>query len=308
MNAANARELVVEADLAGQRLDNFLLRELKGVPRQLLYRLVRTGKVRLNGARAKPSAKLKGADRIHVPAIRTGAGAALGREPAAALPPVVFEDEGLLVIDKPAGLPVHGGSGLSHGLIEQARAAAGNPRLELAHRLDKDTSGLLILAKRRSYLRTVHALLRTGGVTKTYVALVFGSWAGGRRVIDAPLRKVEAARGGRRSVVDAREGRRARTRCWKIAAFASGAEVGIDLVTGKTHQARVHLAGVGHPIVGDGRYGSRELNALARKAGCRGLMLHASELQLQLPQTGRLRLASAVPERFAAARRMLESG
>ena len=298
--------MIVDEQLAGQRLDNFLLRELKGVPRQLVYRLVRKGKVKVNSARAKPATKLSSADRIWVPALRTGTRASLGESSRPWLPPVVYEDDGLLVVDKPAGMPVHGGSGLSHGLIEQARLAVGNSRLELAHRLDKDTSGLLILVKKRSILRIVHELLREGAVKKIYAAVVFGKLSKEKLVIDAPLRKIEAARGGRRSVVD-EQGKRAVTVCWQVEAFELGTEVGIELVTGKTHQARVHLASVGNPTIGDSRYGDRDQNRRAQRGGCRGLMLHARQLELELPSVGKLKLASPLPQRFEDARSFLST-
>lgn len=299
------RARTLEAAAGGQRLDNFLLRELKGVPRMLVYRLLRKGRIRLNGARAAPGAKLEAGDVVSVPPLRTGERAAGPIRGEIRLPDAVLDDSDLLVFDKPAGLAVHGGSGLGHGLIEAARQELGEPGLELAHRLDRETSGLVVLARTRAALRSFHEQLREGKVRKSYRALVLGRWSEANSRIELPLRKVPAARGSRRSVVD-EGGARSETRCSCERQLAAGAALRLALVTGKTHQARVHLAEVGNPILGDPRYGDRKANAAARRAGCRGLMLHAHGLSFRHPGTGkRVDLKSPLPDRFASARKWL---
>lgn len=302
-SAASARppalKYVVDAERAAQRLDNFLLRELKGVPRQLVYRLLRTGRVRCNRRRARPDQRLRAGDEISLPRPRMGERPA-GSLRSPRLAPVAYEDGDYLVFDKPAGLAVHGGSGLSHGLIEAARQVRKQPSLELVHRLDKETSGLLVVAKTRRGLLHLAAQLREGGVAKEYRALVCGRWSGEHARIALPLRKVPAAAGGRRSVV-ADDGGRAETACRLLRQHPAGADLSLRLLTGKTHQARVHLASVGHPIIGDERYGSRERNRELARRGCRGLMLHAAKLRFTLPGGERLTLESPAPERFARA-------
>lgn len=296
------RSFVVESE--GQRVDNYLLRELKGVPRQLIYRLLRQGKIRLNGNKAAPHTKVAAGDRLQVPDIRTGERSDMPlKNPV--LPRVIFESDDFLVLDKSAGYAVHGGSGLSHGLIEAARQKLSMPGLELAHRLDKDTSGLLVLAKTRRGLRGFHEQLRSGEVKKTYTALVLGTWSKQNSTINLPLRKVPAAKGQRRSVVDA-DGAKSVTRCKCLAQLAKGAAVQVDLVTGRTHQARVHLSAVGNPILGDARYGDHEVNARAKKDGCRGLMLHARRLEFRQPGDDKtLVLHSELPGHFDAGKKWL---
>ena len=294
---------VVDA-FTGQRLDNYLIRELKGVPRQLIYRLLRKGRIKLNGKKAAPSTKLASGDVLAIPPLRTGERA---KEPLRnpILPESIHEDKDFIIFDKPAGYAVHGGSGLSHGVIEAARQEIGDERLELAHRLDKDTSGLLVVAKSRRGLRSFHAQLREGSVRKTYHAIVLGAWSKDNSVIDLPLRKIPASKGSRRSVVSD-DGARSVTRCECVVQLDKGAVLTVELVTGKTHQARVHLAEVGNPILGDTRYGDRDANASARRGGCRGLMLHAHSLEFRLPgEGGYISLTSEIPDRFATAQQWL---
>lgn len=295
--------LEVQPEHADQRIDNYLLRELKGAPRQLVYRLLRTGKVRCNRKRARAGQRLQAGDIISLPALRLGERRPLEFKNPRELP-VAYEDGDYLIFDKPAGLAVHGGSGMSYGLIEAARHLRGEQSLELVHRLDKDTSGLLVVAKSRRGLRHAAALLREGKVEKIYRALVWGRWSGEHARINLPLRQTPAQQGGKRSVV-ADDGARAETSCRCLRQYAAGAELTLKLVTGKTHQARAHLAAVDHPIVGDDRYGDRERNRVLARRGCRGLMLHAARLGLELPGGEKLMLDSQVPERFERGREAL---
>lgn len=294
------REFVIGREHEGQRIDNFLLREFKSVPRQLIYRLLRQGKVRLNDRRAKPTVKLTQDDRLRVPDV--GATRSVTTVPAdTKLPPVLYEDEDYLVFAKPPGLAVHGGSGLSFGLIELVRHVRAHKELELAHRLDKDTSGILVLAKRRAGLRWFHEQLREGKVRKIYCAAVWGYWqAETAATIKVGLRKVEASRGGKRMVTD-KDGKQAVTKTKCLAQGERGALLEIELVTGKTHQARTHLAHVGLSIVGDERYGERDANRSAAKAGHSGLFLHAQQLTFASRHANAepVSISCKVPHRFA---------
>ena len=280
------------------------MRELKGVPRQLIYRLLRKGNIRLNGKRAAPSEKLAAGDRISLPHIRTGE-KMTGSLKNPTMPERVYEDQDYYVFEKPAGLAVHGGSGQSYGLIEAARQVTGNDDLDLAHRLDKDTSGLLVVARSRRGLGHFNELLRDGKVKKTYLALVKGKWADKNSRIMFRLKNVKADKGQKRSIVS-RDGAKSETRCHCKKQLEKGAFLQLTLVTGKTHQARVHLAEVGNPIVGDARYGDRKFNREATKAGSRGLMLHAAGLSFTLPRHKKpIVLNSPLPDRFEKAKKWL---
>ena len=293
LSKARATTLEVGEDAAEQRIDNFLLRRLKGVPKSHVYRVLRSGEVRVNSGRVRPEYRLRAGDRVRVPPIR------LAEKPAAARPqefPIVHEDAALLVVDKPAGVAVHGGSGVSYGVIEALRAARPQAKvLELAHRLDRDTSGLLMVAKKRSALTELHRMLREGEVEKIYLALVTGAWESGTREIREPLHKYVTARGERRVSVNA-EGQAAVTQVKRLRANETYSLLELRLLTGRTHQIRVHLAHAGHPVLGDEKYGDFARNRALAKDGVKRLFLHAHKLGLAHPLTGeRLALTSPLP-------------
>jgi len=293
LSKARATWLEVGEESAAQRIDNFLLRRLKGVPKSHVYRVLRSGEVRVNSGRVRPEYRLQVGDRIRVPPIR------IAPRPALARPsqfPIVFEDAALLVIDKPAGVAVHGGSGVSYGVIESLRAARPQAKLlELAHRLDRDTSGLLIVAKKRSALVELHRLLREAAVEKVYVAVVKGAVKKPLEIRE-PLHKYVSATGERRVSVGA-GGRQAVTRVKPLKANDHYSVLEVRLLTGRTHQIRVHLAHAGHPILGDDKYGDFPLNRAVAKLGVRRLFLHARRLGFAHPVTGEgISLESKLPE------------
>lgn len=278
---------------AGQRLDNFLMRVLKGVPRTHVYRLLRKGEVRVNSRRARPDQRLAVGDRVRLPPVRhkepdTGSTA---RQPSPSLQAflskaIVYEDADLLVINKPAGVAVHGGSGTSHGVIEALRAARPElTELDLVHRLDRDTSGCLIVAKRRAALRDLHAQLREGQVEKRYLALVCGKWDLGHKRIELPLATGER-RGGERHVAVRSHGQTAVSTFRPVQFFGTVATLTeVEIGTGKTHQIRVHAAYAGHPVAGDDKYGDRERNEELRVYGLRRMFLHAASIGVTRPGT-----------------------
>jgi 23S rRNA pseudouridine955/2504/2580 synthase len=295
------RHLTVDAESAGQRLDNYLLRLLKGVPKTHVYRVIRSGEVRINKGRAAADTRIAEGDLVRLPPVRTAERS--GAAAAAAVParefPVLFEDEYLLAIDKPAGVAVHGGSGVSSGVIEQLRRARTGQRfLELVHRLDKETSGVLLLAKKRSALTALQDQFRERGTDKRYAALVFGAWPAQRKVIDLPLVKTTTAEGERhvRVVEGGHEQARRSISIVRIVqaspappglACAALTQLEVTIKTGRTHQIRVHLAHAGHPIVGDPKYGDFALNkAFAKATGLGRMFLHARELHFDHPATG----------------------
>jgi 23S rRNA pseudouridine955/2504/2580 synthase len=292
LSKARAKTLEVGEEAAAQRVDNFLFRHLKGVPKSHVYRVLRSGEVRVNSGRVKPEYRLQAGDRVRVPPIRLSE-----KKPVAVRPvefPVVYEDAALLVVDKPSGVAVHGGSGVSFGVIEALRAARPQANvLELAHRLDRDTSGLLIVAKKRSALVELHRMLREGEVEKVYLAVAKGKL--GSRTFRDPLHKYVTAKGERR--VSVKEGGMAaetRVRALKTSATLSFLE--IRLLTGRTHQIREHLAHAGHPVIGDDKYGDFELNHRLEKQGVRRLFLHASRLAFSHPVSGeRIELKAPLP-------------
>ena len=299
-----ATTLVVGEESETQRLDNFLLRRLKGVPKSHVYRVVRSGEVRVNSARAKPDYRLKLGDRVRVPPVRIAAPDAK----RAARPieyPIVFEDASILVIDKPSGTAVHGGSGVSQGVIEALRAARPEAKiLELVHRLDRDTSGLLIVAKKRGALVELHRMLREGEVEKVYVAVVKGVPARKHFDITEALHKYVNAKGERRVAVKD-GGMEAVTRIKVLGSAGELSVLQLRLMTGRTHQIRVHLAHAGHPVLGDDKYGDFELNRGLARQGVKRLFLHARRLGLKHPIDGRqMALAAPLPEdmqRFCSA-------
>jgi 23S rRNA pseudouridine955/2504/2580 synthase len=299
LSKPQAAWLEVGEESEAQRIDNFLLRRLKGVPKSHVYRVLRSGEVRVNSGRVRPDYRLKAGDRVRVPPVRLSA-----RKAAAANAvefPIVFEDAALIVVDKPSGVAVHGGSGVSFGVIEQLRAARPDAKmLELVHRLDRDTSGLLLIAKKRAALVELHRMLREGEVEKIYVAVVKGVPAKKKFDIRDALHKYVNAKGERRVAV--REGgMSAVTKINLLQKSKDFSLVELRLMTGRTHQIRVHLAHAGHPVLGDDKYGDFELNRALARQGVKRLFLHARQIGFKHPVDGQaLRLASPLPEDMAA--------
>jgi len=288
--------LRIAEEAAGQRLDNFLLTQLKGVPKSHVYRLLRKGEVRVNKGRARPEYRLEPGDVVRLPPVRRpepGAPTARGRSAGAELEThILHEDDRVIVLDKPSGIAVHGGSGLSHGVIEALRAARPDaPYLELVHRLDRETSGCLLIAKRRSTLRMLHELLRAGKVEKRYLALVKGRWELGQVRLEDRLRKT--VRGGER-VVMVDEGGKHATSIFRPVEIGSAASLlEVRIMTGRTHQIRVQAAEVGHPLAGDERYGDRDYNQRMKSLGLGRLFLHAASIGWEDPVSGEWRIYSA---------------
>ena len=269
----------------GQRLDNFLLRLCKGVPKSHLYKAVRAGQVRVNKGRAQPETRLVKGDVVRVPPMRLPAPSAKPPIPAGEFP-IVYEDDGLLVIDKPEGVAVHGGSGISFGVIERLRAARPQARfLELAHRLDRDTSGLLLIAKKRNVLLALHEMFRSGSGGKHYFALVEGDWQNDRQHVRLALTKWTTQTGERRVRVDP-AGLPSHTIVTLKQRFGQYSLLDAELRTGRTHQIRVHLAANGFPIIGDDKYGRDETRARFSKMGFSRMFLHAHRLEMPHPLTG----------------------
>jgi 23S rRNA pseudouridine955/2504/2580 synthase len=274
----------------GQRLDNFLARILGDVPRSHLFRVIRKGEVRVNGKRAKPETRLQASDTVRVPPVRTGASAPPRRVPGTMTDSlnaaVIYEDPRLLVIDKPAGVAVHGGSGVSFGVIEALRAARPDETLELVHRIDRDTSGLLLISRKPAALRTLHALMREGRVDKRYLALVKGKWELGSKRIDVPLR-TDIRVGGERTVKAHASGKEAASLFKPVQFFGKRASlVEVALETGRTHQIRVHAAHAGYPLAGDEKYGDAEFNEKMKDAGLTRMFLHAHQVSFVWPESG----------------------
>lgn len=280
--APAVRLVEVTEEHDGQRLDNFLMRLCKGVPKSHIYKAVRGGEVRVNKGRVAPDARIHAGDIVRVPPIRLPAADQKRVVPGAEFP-IVFEDEGLLVIDKPAGTAVHGGSGVSFGVIEALRAARPEARfLELAHRLDRDTSGLLLIAKKRNVLLALHEMFRESKGSKHYLALVEGDWVNARQHIRLPLTKWTTQTGERRVKVEA-EGQVSHTIVSAQKRFNGYSLVDAELRTGRTHQIRVHLASTGFPIVGDDKYGRDETRTKFAKLGFNRMFLHAHRLEIPHP-------------------------
>jgi 23S rRNA pseudouridine955/2504/2580 synthase len=303
------RRITVDESGEGQRLDNFLLKLLKGVPKTAVYRVIRSGEVRVNKGRAAADTRLAMGDEVRVPPLRVADREAAPPAPAREFP-VLFEDDHLLCVDKPAGVAVHGGSGVCFGVIEQLRRARPQAKfLELVHRLDKETSGLLLIAKKRSALTALQDQFRGRETGKTYAALVIGRWPAKKKVIDVPLHKFLTGEGERRVravTPGADEGKRSITLVQVAQPFADFTLLDVTIKTGRTHQIRVHLAHEGHPIVGDEKYGDFELNkALARGEAVAGLrfarmFLHARRLAFDHPASGqRIELEAQLPPECA---------
>ncbi len=306
--------VVVDEDSAGQRLDNFLMRHLKGVPKTHVYRIIRSGEVRVNKGRSAADTRVQAGDAVRVPPVRISdrvaeKAQAMVDQVARGVPArefsILFEDEALLAIDKPAGVAVHGGSGVSFGVIEQMRMARPQAKfLELVHRLDRDTSGILLIAKKRSALKKLQDQFRERETGKTYLTLVVGDWPANKKVLDKPLHKYLLPDGERRVKVVARDdpdGMHSVTLV-KVRDHVAGGFTLLEVTikTGRTHQIRVHLASEAHPIVGDDKYGDFDLNKkLQRASACHGLkrmFLHAWRLQFNHPVSGeRLELLAQLP-------------
>ena len=291
----------VPEDRDGQRLDNFLLLQLKGAPRSLVYKLVRSGQVRVNGKRAKADTRVAGGDEVRIPPVRLG-------EPGEAAPPpkallerlaasIVFEDKWLLALNKPSGLATHGGSGIRVGAIEALRALRPGEPLELVHRLDRDTSGVLLVARKRSALLELQALMRAGeddeGPGKRYLALLVGRLPQGTMTVDAPLQK-SALQGGERMVRVDPSGKPSVSHFTVLERKSGHSFCEVRIETGRTHQIRVHAAHLGHPVAGDEKYGEREANKrLAEQAGLKRLFLHAASIEFALEDGKRPYLINA---------------
>jgi 23S rRNA pseudouridine955/2504/2580 synthase len=303
--APEVRHVVVDEASAGQRLDNFLTKTLKGAPKSLIYRIVRSGEVRVNKGRASADTRLALGDEVRLPPVRVSERSESALTPAREFP-VLYEDDHLLAVDKPAGVAVHGGSGVSFGVIEQLRRARPQAKmLELVHRLDKETSGILLIAKMRSALTALQDQFRSRETGKTYAALVIGTWPASKKVIDVPLHKFLTGEGERRVRAvspQAEEGRRSITLVKVAQAFAGYTLLDVTIKTGRTHQIRVHLTHEGHPIVGDEKYGDFAVNrAFARGDALAGhrfdrMFLHARRLRFDHPATGEvIELESPLP-------------
>lgn len=307
---ARARLVRVSDDEAGQRIDNFLARHLKGVPRSHIYRILRRGEVRVNSGRIPARYKVSAGDTVRIPPLRlapAAAGPATLRG-AGLAPRILFENDRCLVIDKPAGMAVHGGSGVSLGVIERLRAERPDAAcLELAHRLDRETSGCLVIALRRSFLRLFHEQLRAGEVRKQYLALVAGRWNGGRRTVDVALRKNQVQGGERIVRVDA-TGKESLSVFAPVTRFAQATLVEVELGTGRTHQIRVHAAHIGHPLAGDSKYGDRDFNREMRELGLRRMFLHAHVVEFHdSPGGERIHVSAPLDDALRAVLDRLES-
>lgn len=276
----------VDETSSDQRVDNFLLRRLKGVPKSHVYRILRSGEVRVNSRRVDVTYRLQPGDKVRIPPVRVAERAPTGRTAGPALGArALFEDDWLLAIDKPAGVAVHGGSGVSLGAIERLRAERPQQKfLELAHRLDRETSGVLLLAKKRRALTALHAQLREGAVEKRYLVLVLGQWQSRKQSVELPLHKF-VSRGGERRVVVDEAGAAARTIFRLVRAWDRFSLLDAQLMTGRTHQIRVHLAHLGYPIAGDDKYGDFAANRQLSRRGLKRMFLHAALIAFRHPQS-----------------------
>jgi 23S rRNA pseudouridine955/2504/2580 synthase len=289
MTTASVQQITIDEGHDGQRIDNFLLSQLKGVPKSRIYRILRKGEVRVNKKRIKPEYRLQQGDCVRIPPIRVSGVTEVPKVSQGAInsleEAVLYEDKQLLIINKPSGMAVHGGSGVSLGVIEMLRQMRPEARfLELVHRLDRDTSGCLMIAKKRSMLRSLHTLLREGGIDKSYYALLKGRWQGGSKRVDVPLKKNQLKSGERVVRVDS-EGKEALTTFYPEQIFDRATLVRVDLGTGRTHQIRVHAQYLKKPIAGDDKYGDEAFNQEMKTLGLKRLFLHAEELRFLHPVT-----------------------
>lgn len=301
VNSTSVNYLEAGENESGQRLDNFLLTRLRGVPKSRIYRIIRKGEVRVNGGRCNPATRLKTGDRIRIPPIRAAAQNQARANPAQIErleQCILYQDRDLLVLDKPCGLAVHGGSGIDIGVIETLKQSAlYDGFLELAHRLDRETSGCLVMARNREALLRLHELFRRDrpGVNKYYLALCLGRLDPASRQVTLPIKRL-AGEAGRAKCVIADDGQASLSEIVTRQVFANSSLVRIRLATGRTHQARVHCAGIGHPILGDGMYGDFAANREFKQLGLNRLFLHASEIQFKHPLSGKaLRLRASLP-------------
>lgn len=291
----------VDESVSGQRIDNYLMRLCKGVPKSHVYRILRSGEVRVNGGRVGPTYRLADGDEVRIPPIRTADRDVAAPAPAGRVLPVVYEDDAIVVVDKPAGKAVHGGSGVSYGVIEQLRSQRPQARmLELAHRIDRETSGLLIVAKKRSALTALHDMMREGRVEKRYLALVPGRWANPLQHVKEPLFKYLTPEGERRVRVSS-DGKASHSVVRLVRRWSRFSLLEVELMTGRTHQIRVHLAHLGFPLCGDDKYGDFALNKALEAEGLRRMFLHAARLSFAHPLTGEaLALEAPLPPELRA--------
>jgi 23S rRNA pseudouridine955/2504/2580 synthase len=301
---AAVRHVQIDAEQAGKRLDQFLLKLFGTVPRSRVYRLVRKGEVRVNGHRADPAQRLELNDKVRVPPVRIDPQGAAARIPRALLEriqrAIILENDKLLVIDKPSGIAVHGGSGLSFGVIEVLRALRPEDSLELVHRLDRDTSGCLLVARKASALRVMHALLREGLFEKRYLTLLQGHWQHGRKRIDVALR-TDTRVGGERTVQAHASGKAAVSDFRPLQFFGKRATLmEVGLLTGRTHQIRVHAAHAGHAVAGDEKYGDSHFNTELAALGLHRMFLHAHSVSFAWPQGGAFSASAPLPADLAA--------
>lgn len=284
---SKVEHVIVAADYDGQRIDNFLLRHLKGVPKSMIYRILRKGEVRVNKGRIKPQYRLKTGDDVRIPPINRSQSTPVNPSQGAIATIqdcVLYEDERILVINKPSGMAVHGGSGVSFGVIEAVRHWRNDLHyLELVHRLDRETSGCLILAKKRSALRQLHGLLRENHMEKRYLALLKGNWQYGEHTVNVPLQK-NTLRSGERVVRVSEHGKAAISIFKPIAITKTASLLEVQIKTGRTHQIRVHAAYTGHPVAGDEKYGDRSFNRQLASMGLNRMFLHARGLAFSMEE------------------------
>ena len=301
---SSVRHFEVGEEEAGQRLDNYVQRRLGGLPRSRVYRVIRKGEVRVNGHRAGPEQRLQLHDRVRIPPVRLASPREPGQPPSELVTrlerAIVHEDQSLLVLDKPTGVAAHGGSGVSFGVIEALRAARPDETLELVHRLDRETSGCLLIARRKAALRELHALMRANAFEKRYLVLVKGKWNLGAKRIDVPLR-TDTRVGGERTVRPGASGKPSVSDFRPVEFFGRTATLmEVTLHTGRTHQIRVHAAHAGHPVAGDEKYGYKEFNEMLRGMGLKRTFLHAHSLSFFWPRGGDFSINTPLPMELSA--------